>query len=87
LIKVIKTNISIHGTTGEIFDHQSYIEQEESWEAFIAKVHSGHLFPHGKQVAVENIKYDDFHLSCDINKTGWNYTKHFAYIEGRVITK
>lgn len=86
MIKVIKTNLSVHGTTGEIIDHQSYVEEEDSWDALIDKVHSGQLFSHGKEVNVENIKYDDFHLSCDVNRHPGTHTKHFAYIEGRVIT-
>lgn len=85
MIKVIKTNISMHPVTSQIFDHQSYVEQEESWEAFIEKVKSGYLFSKKYKVEVENIKFDDFHLSCDVDKSG-RLTKHFAYIEGRVIT-
>jgi hypothetical protein len=84
-MKIIKTNLSI--VNDKIMDHQSYVEEEESWESFIEKVKSGFLFSKNRSVTVENIKYDEFHLSCDVNKTSGIHTKHFAYIEGRVITK
>lgn len=87
MIKIIKTNLSINKNNNKILDHQSYVEQEESWEAFIEKVKSGYLFSKRHSVQVENIKYDDYHLSCDVIKSSWYHTKHFAYIEGRMITE
>jgi hypothetical protein len=85
MIKVIKTNLSI--VNDKIMDHQSYIEEEESWESFIEKVKSGFLFSKTYSVPVDNIKYDDFHLSCDVDKSSGLHTKHFAIIEGYVITE
>jgi len=69
----------------QILDHQSYVEEEESWEAFIEKVNSGYLFSKKHTVRVENIKHDDFHLSCDVYNSHGFLTRHLAYIEGRVI--
>lgn len=83
-MKIIKTNLSI--ANNKIMDHQSYVEEEESWENFIDKVKSGFLFSKHHSVKVDNLKYDDFHLSCDVDKDSGVQTKHFAYIEGRVIT-
>jgi hypothetical protein len=83
MIKIIKTNLSI--ANDKIMDHQSYVEDEESWESFIEKVKLGFLFSKNHSVKVGNIKYDDFHLSCDVDKSSGLHTKHFAYIEGRVI--
>jgi hypothetical protein len=85
MIKVIKTNLSTNGN--QIIDHQSYVEEEESWEAFIEKVKLGFLFSKRKPVRVENIVCDDFHLSCDVCNSYIVYTKHFAYIEGRVVVE
>jgi hypothetical protein len=85
MIKVIKTNLSI--ANDKIIDHQSYVENEESWESFIEKVKSGYLFSKNRSVKVDNLKYDDFHLSCDVDKSSGLHTKHFAIIEGYVITE
>lgn len=83
-MKIIKTNLSI--ANHKIVDHQSYVEEEESWNEFIDKVKSGFLFSKDKKVEVKNICYDNFHLSCDVyNRDGFFHTKHLAYIEGRVI--
>lgn len=86
MIKIIKTNLSLQ-VNNEIIDHQSYIEKEESWEAFIEKAKSGYLFSKRHSVQVENIIHDDFHLSCDVYNSHGNHTKHLAYIEGRVLTE
>ena len=82
-MKVIKTNLSI--ANGRIVDHQSYVEEEKDWDTFIKKVESGFLFSKTKKDKVENIIYDYFHLSCDVYNLGGIYTKHLAYVEGRVI--
>lgn len=83
-MKIIKTNLSI--PNDKIVDHQSYVQEEESWEAFIEKVKSGYLFYKNHKVEVTNIVYDEFHLSCDVNKDKGNYTKHLAMIDGYVKT-
>lgn len=83
-MKIIKTNLSM--PNNQIVDHQSYVEDEESWEAFINKVKSGYLFSKNNKVSVSNIVYDEFHLSCDVDKSGGLYTKHLAMIEGYVVS-
>ena len=81
-MKIIKTNLSI--PNNQIADHQSYVEEEESWESFIKKVKSGYIFSENQKVNVSNIVYDEFHLSCDIDKKGEPYIKHLAMVEGYV---
>lgn len=77
MIKVIETNLSMD-TADNIMDHQSRIIEVEDWDSFVNEIKEaktilrnsciGNL--HGctipKQAKVENIIYDDFHLSCDI---------------------
>lgn len=81
-MKIIKTNLSM--PNDQIVDHQSYVEEEESWEAFVEKVKSGYLFSKNHKVNVTNIKYDEFHLSCDVDEFGSRHTKHLAMIDGCV---
>ncbi len=82
LMKVIKTNLSM--PNGVIVDHQSYTTEEDSWESFVEKVKNGHLFSaNHKEKRVENIVYDDFHLSCDVYDS-LGLTKHLAMIDGYV---
>jgi len=81
-MKVIKTNLSM--PNGVIVDHQSYVTEEESWGSFVEKVKSGHLFSNNhREKRVENIVYDDFHLSCDVYDSH-GLTKHLAIIDGYV---
>lgn len=79
-MKIIKTNLSIPNPNNRIVDHQSYVEEEESWEAFVEKVKSGYLFSKNRKVEVSNLVYDEYHLSCDVDETG----KHLAIIDGHV---
>jgi len=82
-MKVIRTNLSM--PNGEVADHQSYTTEEDSWESFVEKVKSGNLFSrHWKEKRVENIIYDDFHLSCDIYDSRGVLIKHLAMIDGHV---
>jgi len=81
-MRIIKTNLSI--ANDRIIDHQSYVEEEESWEAFIQRVESGYLFSKHHKVRVERIVYDDFHLSCDVYSEVDRHIKHLAMIEGYV---
>lgn len=78
-MEVIKTNLSISYGSNEILDHQSYIENEKSWELFVEKIKSGQVFSNRSTVKVENIVYDDFHLSCDVVNFTDFITKHLAY--------
>ncbi|WP_425203738.1 hypothetical protein [Priestia megaterium] len=79
MIKVIETNISIDDK-GMQRDHQSRVVEFEEWEDVINEFKSetsvdrkdalGTL--HGKTIplnaVVEDLKYDHFHLSCDVIK-------------------
>jgi hypothetical protein len=90
MIKIIETNISLN-ENDEIMDHQARVVEVESWQEFIeeAKNHKsisrvsligvchGLSFPlSGK---IENLKYNDHTLSCNI--TLWNglKTKKLVY--------
>ena len=89
--RIIETNISIDDK-GQIADHQSRIIQVESWESYIEEIKSGETKyrmsylgnVHGcslpKFCRVDNLVFDDFHMSCNV----WNYanmlTKKLAYL-------
>jgi len=79
MIKVIETNISIDDN-GIQRDHQSRVVEFEEWEDVIDEFRSGVSVDredvlgslHGRTIplnaVIENLKYDDFHLSCNIIK-------------------
>jgi len=82
MIKVIETNLSIDGEN-TIKDHQSRVIEVNSWEEYIQElkdakaVHRNSIIGslHGNTIQsdskVENLKYDDFHLDCEvINRFG-----------------
>lgn len=91
MIKVIETNLSLDGK-GIIKDHQNRVVEVNSWEDYCKAFNDycgkpvefkslthmiGNSIP--KEVVLSNLKYDEFHLSCDI----WNgmfKTKKLAYI-------
>lgn len=83
MVKIIETNLSIHDKTDEIMDHQSRIVEAESWEQYVDYYFNymngfdnfkfkcltkmqGETLP--REAQIENFKYDDFHLSCDVVK-------------------
>lgn len=90
MINIIETNISINNNN-EFIDHQSRVIEVESWGNYVDEIKSaksifresilGNL--HGKSIPhfskIENLKYNDFCLSCDvINRFGWK-SKKLAY--------
>lgn len=89
---IIETNLMIEN--GEILDHQSRIIDVRSWESYIEEfknptyedVHSiigkkeGKILPKGSRV--KNLKYDEFHLSCNVHKVTGFITKKLAYNVG-----
>jgi len=95
MIKVIETNISMDDG-GILRDHQSRVIEFEDWEDVIDEFKSevsverkdalGNL--HGRTIPlnsmVADLKYDDFHLSCNIIKdTGEGFlikSKKFMYL-------
>jgi hypothetical protein len=89
LVRIIETNLSI-GNENEIIDHQSRVIEVDSWDKFVNEIKDsksidrqgtlwGLTLP--RQCRIENLKYDDFHLSCDV------YTdkkqKKLAYLIGK----
>jgi hypothetical protein len=88
---VIETNLTIDDK-GNIADHQSRIIQVDSWDSYIEEIKTGvtkcrtsylgNLWGNSlpRYCKVENLVYDELHLSCDV----WNYanmlTKKLAYL-------
>lgn len=90
MVKIIETNLRIT-QSGNIRDHQSRIIEADSWECYCntIKNYDGNatyfkaLSMCGNtinaNVKVYDVKYDDFHLSCNM----WNNifkTIHLAYL-------
>ena len=90
MIKVIETNLSLDNYDN-IMDHQSRVIQVENWEDFINEIKerktvirnsilgclSGCSIP--RESKVENLKYDDIHLSCDVYNYIGMKTKKLVY--------
>lgn len=88
---VIETNLSIDDK-GNIADHQSRIIEVDSWDSYIEEIKLGitkyrisYLGNLGgsslpRYFKIENLVYDELHLSCDV----WNYanmlSKKLAYL-------
>lgn len=83
MVKIIETNLSIHNETYQIMDHQSRIIEAESWDKYIDYYFNymngfddfkfkcltnmfGNTLP--REAKIENFKFDDYHLSCDVIK-------------------
>jgi hypothetical protein len=95
MIKVIETNISVDDQ-GISRDHQSRVVEFEKWEDVIDEFKSetsvnrrdllgtlqGNTIP--LNAIVEDLKYDDFHLSCDTikddGKGGFIKTRKLVYL-------
>lgn len=91
MIKVIETNLSLNKTE-TIKDHQSRVVEVNSWEDYCKAFEeydgkpvefksitnmTGNSIP--REMAVLNLEYDDFHLSCDV-WDGLYMTKKLAYL-------
>lgn len=90
MVKVIETNLSIDGNL--IKDHQSRVMEVESWESFVNEIKekkttirnsclgnlSGCTIP--RESKIENLIYDEVHLSCDVYNFVGNKTKKLAYL-------
>lgn len=90
MLKVIETNLSMDGEI--IKDHQSRVIEVESWEVYVKEVQNketnirsailGHLsgctIPRCSKV--ENLIYDEKHLSCDIYNYAGVKTRKLAYL-------
>ena len=91
MVKIIETNLSMSDMI--VMDHQNRVVEASSWEDYCNAFENyngymvdfksltsmfGSTIPRG--VGVYNLKYDDFHLSCDVIKTGRYTTKKLAYL-------
>lgn len=91
--KVIETNLSIMDWDGDhIADHQSRVIEVSSWQDYIVEIKEaktvnrqsiignlhGNTIP--KECKVENLKYDEKHLSCDIIYGNGFKSKKLAYL-------
>lgn len=84
---VIETNIS-YDNLGNFRDHQSRVIKVKSWDTYteeivrgVTKNYNGTLLgcniPY--QSKIENLKYDNKHLSCDIYSWKNEFIKKLAY--------
>ena len=78
MVYVIETNLSMNGD--KIADYQSRVIEVPSWEEYCAMYenYNGQVCTIGKSLTylsgnninshriIENLNYDDFHLSCDV---------------------
>lgn len=97
MVYVIETNLSMKNDV--IMDFQSRVIEVPSWEEYCAMYenYSGQACNIGKSITqlcgnninshriIENLKYDDFHLSCDMvwdNELFYwdNKTRYLAYL-------
>ena len=90
MIKIIETNLSMEGDI--IKDHQSRVIETDSWEGFIDEIKThkfvmrtailgslyGNTVPRSSKV--ENLIYDDKHLSCDVYNYANMKTRKLAYL-------
>lgn len=86
---MIETSLSLN-SGDEIVDHQARVIEIKSWAVYIDEFKNsktvvrdcampGATIPY--QSIVKNLKYDDFHLSCDVYyKDRGTKFKKFAYL-------
>lgn len=91
MVYVIETNLSMN--EDKIADHQSRVIEVPSWEEYCAMYenYDGQACSIGRSLTqmignninahriIENLKYDDFHLSCDMV---WD--NELFYLDSRV---
>lgn len=97
MVYIIETNLSMKNDV--IMDFQSRVIEVPSWEEYCAMYenYSGQACNIGKSITqlcgnninshriIENLEYDDFHLSCDMvwdNELFYldSRTRHLAYL-------
>ena len=90
MTKIIETNLSLDNDNN-IVDHQSRVIKIENWEDYINEIKEsktvirnsilgcmyGCSIP--RESEIENLKYDDNHLSCDVYNWFGRKTKKLAY--------
>jgi len=98
MVKIIETNLLLDDNN-IIQDHQSRVIEDESWENYISMFKNHNNFASGyfKSLVgcldgysipgsgiVENLAYDDFHLTCTVVRQGRIsniYDKKLAYLD------
>lgn len=92
MVKVIETNLSLNENNNEIMDYQSRVIEVDTWNSFCNEIINGetidrqstlgHLWGVSipRKATVRNIKYDEFHLSCDIHNYRGQKSKKLAYL-------
>lgn len=90
MIQVIETNLSID-TYNDIKDHQSRVIEITDWDDYVSEIKEAKTVirssiigsMHGTTIPyeayVENLTYDEKHLSCDIINRFGVRSKKFAY--------
>jgi hypothetical protein len=90
MVKVIETNLSFWDKD-EISDYQSRIIEVESWEDFVNEIKEGKSVDRKGTLwgltlpricKIENFKYDEKHLSCDVITSDDFKRKKLAYLVG-----
>ena len=91
MVKIIETNLSMSDMI--VMDHQNRVVEASSWEDYCNAFKNyngdtvefksltsmfGSTIP--REAGVYNLKYDDFHLSCDVIKAGRYTAKKLAYL-------
>ena len=91
MIQIIETNLFMDNNNN-ITDHQSRVIEVESWDKFIDEIKNcrcvmrsavlgslyGNTVPRSSKV--ENLIYDEKHLSCDIYNYAKVKTKKLAFL-------
>ena len=62
-MKIIVTNLSVNADS-TIADHQSYLYNIDNWESYVESYKSGLPFDIPQGLQIEDLIYDDHHLSC-----------------------
>lgn len=88
-MEVIITNMVIDMSAQKmsdcIKDHQSFTYNVESWEKFVDSYKKNKPLGLIDGLTVEDLEYDDYHLSCVISSLYRHKTITLAYIKDRVI--
>lgn len=96
MVEIIETNLS-YDNNGQLQDHQSRIVEANSWKEYVSiyenydgnyvdkfKVKTqllGYSIP--RMVKIMNLKYNDFHLSCDLILWNGQNEGKLAYLIAR----
>lgn len=91
MVKIIETNLSLDNENN-IRDFQSRVIEAESWDSFIDEIKNGKTVLRNsilgsmsgctlpRQSKIEELIYDDRHLSCNVINYAEQKTKKLAYL-------